>query len=122
LSEALLFDPGVIDSVAVLPDAPAHWSYSSLKAVEICLRRYVLNRAKYPELWDRSGFTEVPRTSSLFGDVVHDSLEAIVRALTNHGGTSASGPEVIAVLKELGGYSEVAKAMGRIPAEPPSGL
>jgi hypothetical protein len=47
----------------------------------------------------------------LFGDVVHDSLEVIVRALTNHGCTSASGPEAIAVLKDLGGYSEVAKAM-----------
>ena len=43
--------------------------------------------------------------------MVHDSLEVIVRALANHGCRSASGPEAIAVLKDLGGYSEVAKTM-----------
>jgi hypothetical protein len=111
LSEPRTFDPGVSGSVAVLPDAPDRWSYSSLKAVENCPRRYVLTRAKYPDLWDRSGYPEVPSAAALFGDVVHDSLEAIVRALTNSGCTSASGPEAIAVLKELGGYSGVAKAM-----------
>lgn len=71
----------------------------------------MLSRAKYPELWDRSGYPEVPSAAALFGDVVHDSLEVIVRALANHGCTSASGPEAIAVLKDLGGYSEVAKTM-----------
>lgn len=111
MSEPRSFDPGLIGSVAVLPDAPDRWSYSSLKAVETCPRRYVLSRAKYPDLWDRSGYPEVPSAAALFGDVVHDSLEAIVRALTKGGCTSASGPEAIAVLKELGGYSEVAKAM-----------
>ena len=45
------FDPGISGSVAVLPDAPALWSYSSLKAVETCPRRYVLSRATYTDLW-----------------------------------------------------------------------
>ena len=111
MREPRTFDPGVSDSVAVLPDPPARWSYSSLRAVEKCPRRYVLSRAKYPRLWDRSGYPEVPSAAALFGDVVHDSLEVIVRALANHGCTSASGPEAIAVLKDLGGYSEVAKTM-----------
>jgi hypothetical protein len=111
LSEPRIFDPGVSGSVAVLPDPPDRWSYSSLKAVETCPRRYVLSRGEYPGLWDRSGYPEVPSAAALFGDVVHDSLEVIVRALANHGCTSASGPEAIAVLKDLGGYSEVAKTM-----------
>lgn len=111
MSEPRTFDPGVSDSVAVLPDPPDRWSYSSLMAVESCPRRYVLSRAAYPDLWDRSGYPEVPSAAALFGDVVHDSLEVIVRALANHGCTSASGPEAIAVLRDLGGYSEVAKTM-----------
>ena len=111
MSEPRTFDPGVSNSVAVLPDAPDVWSYSSLKAVETCPRRYVLSRSRYPDLWDRSGYPEVPSAAALFGDVVHDSLEVIVRALANHGCTSASGPEAIAVLKDLGGYSKVVKTM-----------
>ncbi len=111
MTDPRTFDPGISGSVAVLPDAPALWSYSSLKAVETCPRRYVLSRATYTDLWDRSGYPEVPSPAALFGDVVHDSLEAIVRALAAHGCTSASGPEAIGVLRELGGYSEVAKAM-----------
>lgn len=111
MSEPRSFDPGLSSSVAVLPDIPPLWSYSSLKAVEACPRRYVLSRAKYPDLWDRSGYPVVPSAAALFGDVVHDSLETIVRALTNHGCTSASGQEAVEVLRELGGYTEVAKSM-----------
>jgi hypothetical protein len=111
VSDPRTFDPGISGSVAVLPDAPAMWSFSSLRAAETCPRRYVLSRATYTDLWDRSGYPEVPSPAALFGDVVHDSLEAIVRALAAHGCTSASGPEAIGVLRDLGGYSEVAKAM-----------
>lgn len=111
MSEARVFDPGVAESIAVLPDAPELWSYSSLKTVEACPRRYVLSRATYAELWGRAGYPEVPNQAALFGDVVHDSLETIVRALAAHGCTSSIGADAIAVLKELGGYTEVVKAM-----------
>lgn len=111
MSDQRTFDPGIRGSVAVLPDAPALWSYSSLKAAETCPRRYVLSRATYADLWNHTGYPEVPSPAALFGDVVHDSLETIVRALAAQGCTSASGPEAISVLRELGGYSEVAKAM-----------
>ena len=111
MSEARVFDPGVTASTAVLPDAPDLWSYSSLKAVEACPRRYVLSRANYADLWNRPGYPEVPNQTALFGEVVHDSLETIVRALAAQGCTSASGPDAVAVLRELGGYTEVAKAM-----------
>lgn len=111
MSEPRTFDSGVSDAVAILPGVPELWSYSALKAIETCPRRYVLGRAKYPDLWDRSGYPQVPNSAALFGDVVHDSLETIVRALADHGCTSASSPEAFAVLKELGGYSEVVKTM-----------
>lgn len=111
MTESRTFDPGVRCSAAVLPDPPDLWSYSSLKVVESCPRRYVLGRSKYPDLWDRQGYPEVPNSAALFGDVVHDSLEAIVRALTARGCTSARASEAVEVLKELGGYTEIAKQM-----------
>ena len=110
MSEQRTYDSGV-GAVAILPETPLFWSYSSLKAVETCPRRYVLGRARYPDLWEGSGYPEVPNPAALFGDIVHDSLEVIVAALAANGCTSASGPEAIAVLKELGGYSEVVRAM-----------
>ena len=111
MTKSRTFDPGVSCSAALLPDPPDLWSYSSLKAVESCPRRYVLGRSRYPDLWDRQGYPEVPNSAALFGDVVHDSLEAVVRALTVRGCTSARGSEAVEVLKELGGYSEIAKQM-----------
>lgn len=111
MSEPRTFDPGLSKSVAALPDVPKLWSYSSLKAVEACPRQYVLSRATYADLWDRSGYPEIPNQAALFGDVVHDSLEAIVRALATHGCSSAIGPDAIAVLRKLRGYTEVARAM-----------
>ncbi|MFD9826388.1 PD-(D/E)XK nuclease family protein [Tsukamurella tyrosinosolvens] len=111
MSSSRTFDPGLSDSVAVLPGVPALWSFSSLSAIESCPRRYVLSRATYPDLWDRSGYPDLPSAAALFGDVVHDSLEMIVRALVDHGCSSASSREAIAVLRKLGGYSEVASSM-----------
>ena len=44
-----------------LPELPDHWSYSTLKEIEACPRQYVLGRASYPELWDRSGISRSDR-------------------------------------------------------------
>jgi hypothetical protein len=41
------------------------------------------------------------------GDIVHRSLEVIVKALTTSGCTAVASPAAVAVMKELGGYSEV---------------
>lgn len=109
--EHRIFDPGVRSSTAVLQDAPQLWSYSSLKEIELCPRLYVLSHAYYPELWDGHGYPEAPNSASMFGDVVHDSLERIIRALVNKGCMSTIGAEAVAVMRELGGFSEIIKTM-----------
>jgi hypothetical protein len=107
-SDERTFDTGVARSVAHLPDPPAHWSYSGLKEVETCPRRFALERASYPDLWSGLGYPQVPHPAALFGLVVHDSLEQIVKALVKAGCDSAKSPEAVDVLRELGGYSAVA--------------
>lgn len=102
------FDPGVANSVARLPLPPEHWSYSTLKEIESCPRRYMLGHASYPDLWTGSGYPQQPSPSALFGDVVHDSLERIIAALVAAGCSSSNSVEAASVLRELGGYSAVA--------------
>ena len=109
-SNGRIFNPGVARSTAHLPEPPTHWSYSALKEIETCPRRYVLEHASYPELWSGFGYPQMPNTAALFGDVVHDSLELIVEALVKAGCGSSNSTEGVAVLRKLGGYSAVANS------------
>ncbi|WP_161988626.1 PD-(D/E)XK nuclease family protein [Pedococcus bigeumensis] len=109
LIEPKSFDTGVLFGRALLPEGPAMWSYSSLKEIETCPRRYALSRADYPELWGQNGYPRVPVPAAIKGDVVHGALEAIVRALVRAGCSSTRSADAVAVLRELGGYTEVAK-------------
>ena len=102
------FDPGVAQSIADLPEPPDYWSYSTLKEIESCARRYVLGHASYTNLWKGKGYPQQPHPAALFGDVVHDSLERIIKALAQAGCTSYNSAEATAALRELGGYSAVA--------------
>jgi hypothetical protein len=103
------FDTGVRAATAVLVGRPAYWSYSSLKEIEACPRRYVLTRASYPDLWSGDGYPSVPSPASFFGDVVHDALEALVKALTDAGCESLSSEGAVAVLQPLGGIPAAVK-------------
>lgn len=102
------FDTEVERAGAVLPEAPGLWTYSTLREVETCALRYSLTSASYPELWNGYGYPRAVHPSALFGDIVHDALERIIRALVAAGCTSASAPEAVSVLRALGGYSVVA--------------
>lgn len=101
------FDTGIESSAAILPGPPSLWSFSSLREVGACPRRYALARASYPDLWDGRGYPRVPSLAALFGDVVHDALETIVRALVAARCESAQSPEAVNVLRQLGGYTVV---------------
>lgn len=112
LSEARTpFDTGVRGATAVLKGAPPFWSYSALKELEACPYRYVLSRADYPDLWDGGGYPSVPSPASLFGDIVHDSLEVLVKALARAGCGSLSAEGAVDVLIELGGISAVVRSV-----------
>jgi hypothetical protein len=101
------FDAGIEASLADLPARPDFWSYSSLKEMETCPRRYLLSRASYPDLWEGRGYPKVPAVAALFGDVVHGALDAIVIALVDAGCESPRAAGAAAVLRELGGYTAV---------------
>jgi len=101
------FDTGMDGMVAILPGRPDFWSYSSLKEIEACPRRYALSRSSYPELWDGRGYPQVPATAALFGDVIHGALDRIVRALIAAGCESPQDPAAVDVMRELGGYTAV---------------
>ena len=104
------FDPGVAGAVAHLPEPPHHWSFSTLKEVELCPRRYIFGHSDYPDLWQGLGYPQKPNPAALFGDVVHDALERVIRGLVKAGCTSANSEAGFAVLQELGGYTAVAEA------------
>jgi len=87
------------------------WSYSSLKDVETCTRRYVLSRADYPDLWEQHGYPRLPNQSAIKGDVVHGSLELIVKALVRAGCASTRSADAVAVLRDLGGFTAVAQGV-----------
>jgi hypothetical protein len=100
-------ETGIESSTALLPPPPSYWSYSSLREAEACPRRYALSRARYPDLWDGTGYPRLPRVPALFGDIVHAALDTIVKALVTVGCESAQSPEAVAVLRQLGGYTAV---------------
>jgi hypothetical protein len=103
-------ETGVVRSTAVLRDVPEQWSYSALEEVEVCSLRYSLGTASYPDLCSGYGYPTLPHPSALFGDVVHDGVEQIVRALVTAGCTTSNSPEAVIVLRRLGGYSAVLTA------------
>ncbi|MBK9474656.1 MAG: PD-(D/E)XK nuclease family protein [Tetrasphaera sp.] len=109
LTEPRVYETGVVAGRALLHDAPSMWSYSSLKDVEGCPRRYALSRADYPDLWDQHGYPRLPIPAAIRGDVVHGALEIIVKALVKTGCSSTRSAEAVTVLRELGGYTKVAE-------------
>lgn len=111
LTEPRVYETGVVTGRAILPDPPAMWSYSSLKDVETCPRRYALSRADYPDLWEQPGYPRLPIPAAIRGDVVHGALEIIVKALVKAGCTSTRSADAVAVLRELGGYTQVAEGV-----------
>jgi hypothetical protein len=101
------YDTGITSSGAILPGPPPMWSYSSLREAQTCPRRYSLARATYPGLWAGRGYPRVPVLAALFGDVVHDALDTIVKALVAAGCQAVQSPEAVEALRQLGGYTTV---------------
>ena len=86
------------------PEKPGLWSYSSLKEMETCPRRWMMSRATYPELWDRRGYPAQPVVAALFGNVVHGVVERLAQALADEGIQAATPGAVVGVLGDLGGW------------------
>lgn len=101
------FETGVERSRAELQPSPALWSFSALNEAETCNRRFALTRAHYPDLWAGRGYPATPSLSSLSGSIVHNALEAAVKAMTEAGVPSPQSAEANKVLRDCGGLTEV---------------
>lgn len=102
-----VFATGVQGSDGRWPSSPQSWSYSSLREVGECPRRWMLSRATYPDLWDGWGYPARPAVAALVGNIVHGVLELLVRSFRYAGCTSLADPAAVTVLKSLGGYTRV---------------
>lgn len=94
------------DCLKEWPPAPKTISFSVLREIEACPRRWALMSARYPEIWTRGGYPEKFQIETTIGRIVHDALEKMVATLANAGCTSVRDPQATAVLKELGGYTK----------------
>jgi hypothetical protein len=90
------------------PDPPARLSYSALKDIEGCPRRWSLRHANYADLWSGKGYPRRPSTPLLLGRVAHAAIERITRAIRKAGCTSYE--DVVPVLRDLGGLSQIISA------------
>ena len=92
-----------IDGIDGFWAEPPQWfSFSSMLEAEACPRRWGLRRATYPGLWEGKGYPDSPNVAALAGNVVHESLEILIRALVRSGCVSTQDPEAVAVLRSLG--------------------
>lgn len=98
------FDTDVPGIWGYWPTMPDLWSYSSLKEMEACPRRWMLSRATYPDLWGRPGYPALPVVAAIFGNVVHGVVERLVQSLADAGIESPTPAAVINVLSEQGGW------------------
>jgi hypothetical protein len=103
------YDTGIQGATAVLHGPPSFWSYSTLKEIEACPQRYVLSRASYPDLWAGDGYPSRPSPNSLFGEVVHEALDTLVKVLIRAGCESLATPAAVGILKPLGGIPAAVK-------------
>lgn len=89
------------------PDPPTRFSYSALKEIETCARRWALTRGDYSASLGRKGYPRKPREGTLAGEVAHLALQKIATALQTAGCMGPDDPAVVAALRGLGGLSAV---------------
>jgi hypothetical protein len=94
---------------AAWPNPPTEISYSTLKEIEACPRRWALATANYASLWDGRGYPQRLQPRALAGTIVHTVLEAIMRELVSAGCPSVHDASAAAVLQRLGGLTQVVR-------------
>lgn len=99
------------------PDAPEDLTFSTLKEIEACPRRWALAWASYPSLWGDRGYPPKLHLKALAGTVVHTVLETVTKELVGAGCPSVFDASAVGVLQRLGGLSVViGKAIDQIAA------
>lgn len=95
------------------PSSPDMVSYSSMALIESCPRQWALANAEYCGIWDLSGYPRRVGYAAARGQIIHACLELLVGALRSHGCENLRSKEAVAVLKELGGFSNIIEQVRR---------
>ena len=90
-------------------NTPEWMSFSRLREIEACPRRWSLNAASYPEIWSRRGYPPKIYLAPLTGQIIHAALETITNALNRAGCISVTDEHFVRVMRELGGYTKIVK-------------
>lgn len=88
-------------------DVPEWMSFSRLRDLEACPRRWSLSSALYPEIWSRPGYPSKVYFATLAGQVIHVAIERITNALNQAGCVSVTDEHFVSIMRELGGYSKI---------------
>ena len=78
---------------------PSHFSFSSLRAIEICPRRWWLLHSHYADL--KGNYPQTVSDSSIRGTIVHNTLERLGKALKVAGSPTPGSGGFLAVLREF---------------------
>lgn len=97
--------------------APEWMNVHYFLRAEKCPRSAALRHSRYATIWDRNGYPDKPSIAAASGTVIHIAVARLVTELAIRGCTSTSDPIFCAILKELGGYSNViADAISEVEA------
>lgn len=92
------------------PDIPKWMSFSLLREIESCPRRWGLSHATYPDVWSQRGYPSRANIAGITGTVIHRVLKYIVDRMAENGCVSLSDANAVAVLRALGGLSSVVES------------
>src|SRR6266446_3100244 len=90
---------------SVWPSPPDDMTFSTLNAIEACPRRWALQTANYPDLWNGIGYPPKVVIQALSGTIVHSVTETVTQELTRAGCSSVTEASAIGVMRALGGYT-----------------
>jgi CRISPR/Cas system-associated exonuclease Cas4 (RecB family) len=88
---------------------PRLMSFSTLKEIESCPRRWWLRSVSYPEIWDERGYPDNPSVALLIGQILHQCIEEIVKAFNAASAVAIDDETFITTMRSLGGYPAVLK-------------
>ena len=89
------------------PEPPAEMSVSLFHELENCPRKWALEHAYYPEIWNGDGYPGRIHLAALVGIVTHSCIEIIIRELAHVGCGSMRDKRATEVMRSLGGYSSI---------------
>lgn len=100
------------------PQAPRWMSFSLLRLIEECPRKWALGAASYPDLWKGRGYPRRAPIATIAGTTVHLAVEKTCRALVEANCCNLQSPEAIEVMKTLGGHTALLAACLALALEP----